>query len=226
MKKTTSIMKNITQEVYQECLNLNIEIDEALVSYAINIYALNPEYNSLLQSRVDRVGLEKFVDMCVEKFEDSQSPSLITLGMQSKMLSNPVDKKIIIDEQRNKMEQQLEKITRDILNDMNLLTKDDQEKLIKKLAIDTIVYNGLGNPSNGKIVSETCHALNSIMLKRDLKSFASLNKQQKMVSLQDIREIICGIRVFNKDAGHPAEGVIDCMRIFYLHYIHVKFIKD
>lgn len=38
----------------------------------------------------------------------------------------------------------------------------------------------------------------------------SLNKDERLSSLKDIRSIVCGIRIFNKDVGHSSEGIIDC----------------
>lgn len=48
------------------------------------------------------------------------------------------------------------------------------------------------------------------MSKSDILSFMSLNKEERLSSLKDIRSIVCGIRIFNKDVGHSSEGIIDC----------------
>lgn len=48
------------------------------------------------------------------------------------------------------------------------------------------------------------------MSKSDILSFMSLNKEERLSSLKDIRSIVSGIRIFNKDVGHSSEGIIDC----------------
>lgn len=47
------------------------------------------------------------------------------------------------------------------------------------------------------------------MSRADIIKFLNLNKQKRLSILCNIREIVCGIRLFNKDAGHCGEGVPD-----------------
>lgn len=47
------------------------------------------------------------------------------------------------------------------------------------------------------------------MSKEDLINFIAMKKQDRYDSLIALREIVCGIRIFNKDAGHCSEGIID-----------------
>lgn len=56
---------------------------------------------------------------------------------------------------------------------------------------------------------ETVMALKSMMSMNDVIAFSSLSDYDKMESLFGIREIVCGMRVFNKDAGHCGDGIID-----------------
>lgn len=56
---------------------------------------------------------------------------------------------------------------------------------------------------------EMVNALNSMMSMNDVIAFSSLCANDKMESLSIIREIVCGMRVFNKDAGHCGTGIID-----------------
>jgi hypothetical protein len=43
--------------------------------------------------------------------------------------------------------------------------------------------------------------MGSVMGESDLIKFCKLNHSAKVESLQEIREIVCGIRIFNEDAG-------------------------
>lgn len=63
---------------------------------------------------------------------------------------------------------------------------------------------------------ELYNVLGSVMNKDDLISFLSLKKMERYQSLVNLREIVCGIYVFNSDAGLCEEGVIDGM-YQYLH---------
>lgn len=58
-------------------------------------------------------------------------------------------------------------------------------------------------------MQETVNALDSMMSVNDVIAFSLLCANDKMESLSSIREIVCGMRVFNKDAGHCGNGIID-----------------
>lgn len=60
-----------------------------------------------------------------------------------------------------------------------------------------------------KVVQETINALKSMMSTNDVMAFSTLCEKDKIESLFGIREIVCGMRAFNKDAGHCGEGLID-----------------
>lgn len=60
-----------------------------------------------------------------------------------------------------------------------------------------------------KVVQETINALKSMMSTNDVIAFSTLGETDKIESLSGIREIVCGMRAFNKDAGHCGEGLID-----------------
>lgn len=47
------------------------------------------------------------------------------------------------------------------------------------------------------------------MSSNDTIAFSTLGEKDKIESLSGIREIVCGMRAFNKDAGHCGEGLID-----------------
>lgn len=59
------------------------------------------------------------------------------------------------------------------------------------------------------MIGETINALKSVMSTNDIMKFSLLPEQEKRESIVGLRDIVCGIRIFNKDAGHCGEGLID-----------------
>lgn len=53
------------------------------------------------------------------------------------------------------------------------------------------------------------NALKSVMSRNDLQEFLALPEKEKTESLNSLRNIVCGIRVFNRDAGHCGNGILD-----------------
>lgn len=52
-----------------------------------------------------------------------------------------------------------------------------------------------------QVVTEITNALNSIMTEHDFENFAALEPHNRLESLKEIRMIVCGIVLFNKDTG-------------------------
>ncbi|XP_055325490.1 cilia- and flagella-associated protein 206 [Sitodiplosis mosellana] len=102
----------------------------------------------------------------------------------------------------------MEPLTRLIIN-TRLKSKIDCDEYVKKLAVDIIAHYALGNSENGQVVQETINALKSMMSVNDVMAFSALCEKDKIESLSGIREIVCGMRAFNKDAGHCGEGIVD-----------------
>ena len=67
------------------------------------------------------------------------------------------------------------------------------------------------------MVAEITQALNSIMTESDLENFTALELHNRVESLKEIRMIVCGIVLFNKDTGignTMDENIPDCEGIF------------
>jgi hypothetical protein len=52
-----------------------------------------------------------------------------------------------------------------------------------------------------QVLAEISNALNSVMTEKDFENFTLLEPAQRMESLREIRSIVCGIVLFNKDTG-------------------------
>lgn len=213
-----STLKSIVHEIIRECHKENLSVvveDEDFIAYIVSLFSLDPSNGILLStdknsvSQLDRTILVKFVKLCVDRLMDERNISFKTLAMQAKFMLNPIDHETIVATNRDELRTKSRRLTEDIMM-AHVVTGEDRLKLLRKIAIDIIVLNGLGHPLKNKIVTETVQALQSIMSNCDVVKFARLSAEEKETSLKDIREIVCGIRVFNKDAGHPSDGVIDC----------------
>ena len=80
-------------------------------------------------------------------------------------------------------------------------TKEELIVIQKKIVVDIILQTALGSPSNQEVLMEITQALNSIMTEADLENFISLEPHNRVDSLKEIRMIVCGIVLFNKDTG-------------------------
>lgn len=63
---------------------------------------------------------------------------------------------------------------------------------------------------------ELVNVLRSVMSKNDISGFIALKKAERYQSLINLREIVCGIYVFNTDSGLCQEGAIDSKAPFVM----------
>lgn len=56
------------------------------------------------------------------------------------------------------------------------------------------------------------------MSRNDLQEFLALPEKEKIESLTGLRNIVCGIRVFNRDAGHCGNGILDSKCLSFCKY--------
>lgn len=59
------------------------------------------------------------------------------------------------------------------------------------------------------MIQETATALRSVASRNDISTFATLKPSERLESLIELREIVCGIHVFNKDSGIWSDEIID-----------------
>lgn len=82
---------------------------------------------------------------------DSKNTSVKTMQMQAFFMSHTIEAQRIVHLQRALLKSRTSALTNEILT-CELISKDDRDKLFKKIVVDIIVNNSLGSPSNGKVL--------------------------------------------------------------------------
>lgn len=129
--------------------------------------------------------------------------------MQAYFFENFVDREQIIGNYLKQLMNKTANITKDI-TEAEVVTREDQDDLIKKIIIDIISKSALGNPNDANILTETSNALHSVMSRIDIENFITLSKNDRLNSLVEIREIVTGIILFNNDAGNSNITLMEC----------------
>lgn len=142
----------------------------------------------------------------------------ITLKMQVFFIENSKSYEDTINEYHENLGKKTSMLVKEIIEGA-AKGKDELVVMQKKIIVDIILQTALGSPSNQevsfafcliyslrnfccfKVVTEITNALNSIMTDSDFENFAALEPHNRMESLKEIRMIVCGIVLFNKDTG-------------------------
>lgn len=132
--------------------------------------------------------------------------------MQVFFIENSNDYEDIINDHCENVNKKMRILVKEI-TDVNIKNKEELMIMQKKIIIDIILQTALGSPSNQEVIAETSAALNSVMTEKDVESFAALDSVGRLESLKEIRLIVCGIILFNKDTGignTMDENIPDC----------------
>lgn len=124
----------------------------------------------------------------------------ITLKMQVFFIENSKTYEETINELRESLNKKTSTLVKEIIEG-SAKTRDEILVMQKKIIIDIILQTALGSPSNQEVMTEITNALNSIMTDSDFENYAGLESHNRMESLKEIRMIVCGIVLFNKDTG-------------------------
>ncbi|KAJ6640303.1 Cilia- and flagella-associated protein 206 [Pseudolycoriella hygida] len=187
---------------------------EQLATVVIKLLSLDPSHGLHLDGEMDRRSLGSFVRKCVEILCDRFSGLHLTLNMQIYFAEHIIDVERLSKINRQTIRENIAALTKDIITG-DYKTHYDQERLLKKIAVDVLVTTSMGNPINGKLIQETLSALKSVLSKSEIASFVAAKDVDRMASLEGIREVICGILIFNRDNGFYAEEKIDVEQLVH-----------
>ncbi|XP_058446414.1 cilia- and flagella-associated protein 206 [Malaya genurostris] len=206
-------LKPLFYEIVKQCERKNIRYDKHLITFVMNLVSLDPKFEIYMETlSADRRNHDDFVDECVKILAEDRSPGLCTLKMQLYFLQNFFNRDEVIEKHTKNLQKKTAHLLKEI-TEHDVITKDEQDEIFNKIITDIILNMGLGNPENKEVVLETTKALNSVMSRSDKAKFVTLDRKDRLLALKDIREIVCGIRIFNKHAGNSANGMSDLPRI-------------
>ncbi|XP_039431051.1 cilia- and flagella-associated protein 206 [Culex pipiens pallens] len=206
-------LRPLFYEIVKQCERRNIRYDKQLVTFIMNLVSLDPKFEIYMETlSADRRNHDDFVEECVRILGEDRSPSLVTLKMQLYFLENFFDREDVVEKHTRNLLNKTAYLLKEITEN-DVITKDEQDDIFSKIIVDIVLNMGLGNPDNKEVINETLKALNSVMSRSDKAKFVTLDKKDRLMALKDIREIVCGIRIFNKHAGNSTNGISDLPRI-------------
>jgi hypothetical protein len=114
---------------------------------------LNPEHGFISDRPLARDDVKLLVDVCVKKLSEKYSPSLATIQMQVYFDTNFASRHDIISENRASIKLRTTPFVKEII-ETHAKTKEDLEKLYRKIVVTTVISSGLGNPTHLNILRD------------------------------------------------------------------------
>ncbi|XP_069694872.1 cilia- and flagella-associated protein 206 [Periplaneta americana] len=169
---------------------------------------LNPEHGFISDRPLVRDDVQRLVDVCVQKLSEEHSVPLATIQMQVYFDTNFAPRQDIINENRANIKLRTAPLIKEII-ETNTKTKEDLDKLYRKMVVTTIMSSGLGNPTQLGVLREAAAALSSVFPQTELSQFMSMSRKDKEQQIVELTQITTGIRLFNRDCQKGGEGIED-----------------
>ncbi|XP_074642939.1 cilia- and flagella-associated protein 206-like isoform X2 [Tubulanus polymorphus] len=203
-----SVIKNIIREIAQECASKGQAVSETLVAFMVKAVVLDPVNEFNVDRTLTKDDVQKLIKLCVDRLMDTRSPALDTIKMQVYFDMNYTTRSDFLEEHRRVLESRLQPVIREI-TDSRARTREELESLYRKIVSAVLLRSGLGSPTDIAVVREATAALQSVFPQTELGTFMSLTKRDKERQLQELTQIVTGIRLFNKECGKGGEGIDD-----------------
>lgn len=212
IRRPSNVVQTLSRMLQRECRSTEVFVEDKFLPYFLYLtpfpedhIAYHPEKPEEIFPNMKRFVLEKGIELAMHK-----TVSLNTLKLQYYNLRASFDLEWIwqrnVKEIGRKSRNALKQVLRIVPK-----TIESRELLLKRITSLVAIDNGLGDDSTN--VVETEAAVKSVLTVGDLCSFAQLSKRDKLDVLDDLKVIVCGMRLFNNDAGHEADRIIDCKMV-------------
>ncbi|XP_054262893.1 cilia- and flagella-associated protein 206-like isoform X2 [Macrosteles quadrilineatus] len=205
--ETKNVLKNIAKDIVTKCAAKGQTISSACALRIMKITIQNPEYD-FGSDMMTRPQIQQLVATCVAKMTDRVGSSSRTIEMQVYFSSNYTTRDEIVVDHRHNVLSRTEPLIAEI-KDTGLVTGDDLKNLYRKLVIAITLLSGLGNPSATSVLKEATAALHSVFPLSELNRFIMLSDEDKMKQIIELKQIVSGIRLFNRDSHKGGEGIDD-----------------
>lgn len=205
IKWPSNILQTLSRMLQRECKNSDVFIEPGFIPFYLSAIPFNN--NELFRSTKPEeifANMKRFVADKRQDLATHKTVSLNTLKLQYFFFRGCFVIEAIYRKSLKEMNDKGKHILKDIYC-CKPKTIETREWLLKKITALVILDNGFGLEND----KETETAVKSVFSQGDFDAFAKLKKRNKMDVLEDLKVIVCGIRLFNNDAGHEKGRIVD-----------------
>lgn len=211
LKRPSNVVQNICRMLQRECRRYDVFVEDKFLPFYVYLTPFQAVGDGGLAAEepedIYRL-MKQFVQNRRIALATQKTVSLNTLLLQYFHLRACFDLDVIFQRNAKEIQKKSKSALKQVLK-TNPRTLEARERLLKKITCLVAIDNGFGEEN----LSETEAAVKSVLSPGDLSAFSMLKKKDKVEVLEDLKVIVCGIRLFSNDAGHEANKLID--RKFY-----------
>lgn len=207
-----AVIKTIIREIIEKCAAQGHSLSESLVAFMVKAVVIDPTNGLSVERPLTDNDIQELITNCVRLLTDKKSCSLETVKMQVFFDMNYTNREEMLEEHSIVTHRRLSPMCREIC-DSKARTRNDYDSLYRKIVAYVILSSGLGSPTDIVVVRETTAALQSVYPQTELANFVALQTLDKQTQLEELCQIVTGIRLFNKECNKGGTGIDDLPNI-------------
>eukprot|EP00736_Rhodelphis_marinus_P007545 Rmarinus@m.16694 len=192
----------IVKDIVRRCVEKNVECSPTLAAFMARAVVLEYEDQFHMDEELSEEDVEKLIGICVTKLTEKESPALETVKMQ---VAFDLEYKRVHDDFESKAmekEASLRALVTEIVN-THIRSENDIEvlTLLYRRIFKLLLIDGDVDSNTRQVEREIAAALESVFPRIALKAFAVMTQEEKEGQLDELSNIVLGIRLFNQEIG-------------------------
>ena len=204
-------IRRIVQEIVFMCRVRNVQVSDTLAAFIARAVVLENAAQFPLDKELNEGDVQNLIRMATERLVETDSPSLETVKMQVTFDTARMLESETLDRARLVREGREASFVREVA-ETRLKTGNDVEaltSLYRKIFNFLVVKAGLELGADRPAEREIAAALESVFPRIGLKAFTALPQEDKTAQLNELANIVLGIRLFNRHIGKGGAGMVD-----------------
>eukprot|EP00052_Salpingoeca_macrocollata_P004833 m.43803 g.43803 ORF g.43803 m.43803 type:complete len:633 (-) comp14482_c1_seq1:73-1971(-) len=201
-------IRSIVREVRGRCRTEGLRVPDSLVANVTKAAILDPSNKFDSDAELTPEDVDAIVSLAVAKVKED-TPLMDTLRLQAHMELNHISRDELREQQQEMQAEKLGTLEHVIVG-ADPKSREDLDGLYRKIVTSVLIRSRLGNETDITAVKETTAALESVLPAVQLASFLSLTAVEKTAQLEELSQIVTGIRLFNKSCGKGGSSIVDC----------------
>jgi len=198
------------------CKDDGVQVSETIAAFMARTIVQENAKEFRLDREMTREDSSQLVEKCAKRLVEKDSPSLEMIKMQVAFDTAYIANEDEIESGKATKQKSLRDFQKQIVdvrprngNDFESLTA-----LYRQIFKYLMTHSGFGvDATNGdrQVEREVAAALESVFPRIGLKSFVAMSAEDKRSQLQELANIVLGIRLFNKEIGKGGAGLGDVL---------------
>lgn len=202
-------------DIVAHCKAKGVAVSETLAAFVARTVINENTSQFRMDKDMTEDDMQELVRLSVERMSEVDSPSLETIKMQVAFDTAYVQNEEKIEKAKNIKDSQLKEMQRAII-EVRPKSGSDFESLTalyRQMFTYLLKFADADTAGDRNVEREIAAALESVFPRIGLKSFISLPSDQKRDQLNELANIVQGIRLFNREIGKGGAGIDDTVNL-------------